>query len=90
MAKNDPIAEIKKYLEEKRLVLGQEEVVKALRNKKLAKVYLARNCADLTKRQMERYGQLANVPIETIEKSNEELGILCKKPFFVSVLGVSA
>ena len=90
MAKNDSIAEIKKYLEEKKLVLGQEEVVKALRNKKLAKVYLASNCPDITKKQMERYGQLANVPIEAVEKSNEELGILCKKPFFVSVLGVSA
>lgn len=90
MAKNDPIAEIKKYSEEKKLVLGQEEVVKALRNKKLVKVYLASNCPDLTKKQMERYGQLANVPIEAVEKSNEELGILCKKPFFVSVLGVSA
>ncbi len=90
MAKNDSIAEIKKYSEEKKLVLGQKEVVKALRNKKLAKVYLASNCPDLAKKQIERYGQLANVPVEAVEKSNEELGILCKKPFFVSVLGVSA
>ena len=69
-------------------VIGKESVLKQLKNKKLTKVYLASNCPGQLKSDLEHYAKLAGTKLIALNQDNEELGILCKKNFFVSVLGI--
>ena len=69
-------------------VIGKEAVLKSLKNKKLSKVYLASNCPDELKKDIEYYSKLTGTKVIVLDKDNEELGILCKKNFFVSILGI--
>ena len=73
---------------EKKAVIGTERVLKELRTRKLQKVFLASNCPDKIKKDVQYYAQLAEVPVMELKMDNEELGVFCKKNFFVSVIGI--
>jgi len=81
------ITEIKKLLGTKKLIIGSERTLKLLKTGKLAKVVIAKNTNKKMKDDIEYYG--SEVEIIQTEKTNEELGVLCKKPFPISVLGVA-
>jgi large subunit ribosomal protein L30e len=83
------IDDIKKLLKSKNLILGTERTLKNLRIGKLSKVYCSSNCPGQLKADLKYYGELSNTPIIELEQTNEEIGILCKKPFFISVLSVA-
>ncbi len=84
------VDEIKKLLDAGKLVLGADETLKMLRQGKLVKVFMSANCAPETKADVEQYCKIAKVEIVELQQSNEELGTLCRKPYFVSVLGVQS
>ena len=81
---------IKSKLLENKIVIGKDATVKKLKTDKLEKVYLASNCPDRNRQDVEQYAQLANVTVLTLELDNEELGVFCKKNYFISVLGITA
>ncbi|MEM2916602.1 MAG: ribosomal L7Ae/L30e/S12e/Gadd45 family protein [Candidatus Woesearchaeota archaeon] len=85
---NDVASEIKKLLADKRLVTGTEQAMKRLRQGKLAKVYLSANCPAMTKEDFLRHCTLAGIECQELPVSNEELGVWCKKPFAICVIGV--
>ncbi len=85
---NDAAGEIKRLLADKRIVAGTKRTVKLLRQGKLAKVYLSANCMPTVKDDFVRHCALAGVECQELQASNEELGVWCKKPFAVSVVGV--
>lgn len=89
MAKEDITNEIKKNLEGKKLVIGTETTIKSMRRGKLSKVYLTSNAPDSVKEDINRYAKLAGVMVVDLDLSNEELGVVCKKPFAISVIGLS-
>jgi len=76
-----------KVLNKDDAVLGTERVMKLLKAKKINKIFLASNCPDSVKEDVHYYAKLAEVPVLELEMNNEELGIFCKKNFFVSVIG---
>ncbi len=80
--------DIKKLLKSKNLVVGTGKTVKYLKVGKLSKVYVSSNCPADIKEDLKYYGELAQTPIIELEQTNEEIGTLCKKPFFISVLSV--
>ncbi|RJQ17039.1 hypothetical protein C4573_03190 [Candidatus Woesearchaeota archaeon] len=80
--------ELKKLLTAKKLIIGTNTVMRALRAKHLKKIYLANNCAPDTKKDFEKYAKMLQVELLVLDMPNEDLGTLCKKPFFVSVVGV--
>ncbi len=84
----DTAAEIKKLMADKKLVLGTEQVQKLVREGKLAKVYLSANCPPRLKEDLARYCGLSGIECQELAVSNEELGVWCKRPFAISVLGV--
>ncbi|MBI2103101.1 ribosomal L7Ae/L30e/S12e/Gadd45 family protein [Candidatus Woesearchaeota archaeon] len=69
------------------IVVGGEVVLKLLKEKGLQKVFLAKNCPQKLRSDVMHYARLAQVPLVELTLTNEELGIFCKKNFFVSVLG---
>lgn len=93
MAKKKEIKEEVKDLKSKVLagngIFGVENVLKALKNKKLSKIFLADNCPQKISEDVAHYAGLSGVPIVLLDLDNEELGIMCKKNFFVSVVGIT-
>lgn len=84
---NDTNEEIKKLVATPKALIGTETTLKALKAGKLAKIYLAKNVNELTRQDIETYAKIANVEIKTLEVRNDELGVICRKPFSISVLG---
>jgi large subunit ribosomal protein L30e len=80
--------ELKTHLQSGKVVIGADRVLKMLKQKKLVKVYLASNCPDQLKEDLQYYAQLAKVPCLNLDYNNEELGVFCKKNYFVATLGV--
>lgn len=81
------IADLKKALKEKKVIFGTNEIIKQLKIGKLAKVFIAGNCPEKIKNDVLYYGKLSKVEIEQLEEANDEIAIICKKPFSITVLG---
>lgn len=79
--------DIKKALKSKKIVIGTKEVLKNLKLGKLAKVYLTANAPESVKESVNRYAGLGKVEIVQLKYANDELGVLCKKPYGISILG---
>ncbi len=80
--------EIKKILQEKKVVLGREQCFKLLKRGKLESVLVTSNCSDQTKTLLHRYAGLQKIETFPVSLTNQELGTLCRKPFPVSLLGI--
>jgi ribosomal protein L30E len=80
--------EIKKMLKSENLVMGSDEVLKLLRANQLESAYLARNAPKAVTEDVKRYAELNNASFEVLDVPNDELGILCKKPFNVAAIGI--
>jgi large subunit ribosomal protein L30e len=74
--------------ENKGLVLGTERTLKKLKMKSLKKVYVSSNVPEEVLEDVEHYTKLYKIPLVKLKESNEELGVICKKPFSVSILGL--
>lgn len=86
--KTDLISELRKKLTEKKVVIGRNETKRKLMKKELSFIILAKNISDEIKEEFEKICKLTDTQLEITIHTNEELGILCKKQFPVSVLGV--
>ncbi len=82
------VAEIRKLLKSKSFIIGSERTLKNLKLGKVSKVYVSSNCSEKTKDAIEHYSKLSKVKVVKLKYPNDELGILCKKPFSISVLSV--
>ena len=70
----------------KKLVFGSERNLKLLKNDRLKRVYMASNCKDDVKKNIRHYGN--DVEIVELNTANIEVGVVCKKPFSISVIGL--
>ena len=84
------VAEIKKLIESDKAVLGADESLKLLRQGKLKKLYISSNCSEQVHEDAQRYCDLSGTECVPIAQTNEEIGVLCRKPFSISVVGVKA
>ena len=80
--------ELREKLLENKVIIGTERVLKKLKNGKIASILIANNCSESTKNDLQQYTKLNNTPLIELDINNEELGVFCKKNFFVSVLGI--
>lgn len=83
------IEEIKQALKDKKAVVGTERVLKELKKAKLSKIYAASNCREETLNSTMHDAKLQNVEVLMLKQPNDELGVLCKKPFLISIIGIS-
>ena len=83
------IDKLKKDLLEnsEKLVFGTERSLDLLKNDRLKAIYLASNCMDAVKSGVKQYSK--DVEIIDLEATNSEVGVVCKKPFSVSVIGLT-
>ncbi len=80
--------EIKKNLKTDKLVIGTDKTVKLLKLNKLAKIFIARNTAELIEADLNYYSKINDIEVLKLNIDNDELGVLCKKPFSISVIGL--
>ncbi|MBN2459061.1 ribosomal L7Ae/L30e/S12e/Gadd45 family protein [Candidatus Woesearchaeota archaeon] len=82
------VDEIKKMLKSGSLVIGAESTVKALRKNELVKVFLASNAPEGLVNDIGHYAAIAKVEVERLEIPNDDLGVVCKKPFLIACIGL--
>ena len=88
MAKKIDSAEIKKMVKSGSLIMGTEKSVKSLRLGKVEKVLLSSNCPASVEKDLSYYAQMNGTEVHKLDYPNDELGVICKKPFSISVLAV--
>ncbi|MAF51359.1 MAG: hypothetical protein CMH64_04690 [Nanoarchaeota archaeon] len=71
---------------EKKIIFGTDRTMKLLKNKKLSKVFIASNCKD--KEDFEHYCKINETELIELDMKNKEVGVFCKKLFFISAVGL--
>ena len=85
--KTDPqVVEIQKNIDN--MIIGTKRSIEELKKGKVARVYLSSNCPDEVSEDIKRYAEMADIPITELNYSNEQIGLLCRKPYMISVLSL--
>jgi large subunit ribosomal protein L30e len=86
--KSKNIKEIKTALKTKNAFIGTENTLRQLKLGFVSKIFISLNAPDNIKKDIEYYSNLMNVKVFMLDVPNEELGIICQKPFSISVIGI--
>lgn len=81
--------ELKLGVKEGNLIIGTKRTLKAIRSGEVSKVFVASNCPAVLVEDVEHYCTMTEIPVEKLTVDCAELGNVCKKPFFVSVVGIA-
>jgi large subunit ribosomal protein L30e len=84
------ILEIKELVSNGKTVIGNNKVISALKEGKIKRILLAKNAPAELKEDAKYYANLNNIEFVELEQDNEELGVICKKNFFIAIIGVLA
>ena len=85
MVERDELNELKKLLKENKIIIGTRITMKKLKSNKLEKIWLSANVPPELKEDIQTYSKINAVKVVTLGVPNDELGVLCKKQFSVSV-----
>jgi large subunit ribosomal protein L30e len=80
--------EIQQALKANKVVLGYKESIKILKKRETKKIILAKNTPENLRKLFEHNAKIFNIPVEIFDGSSKDLGVLCGKPFPVSVLAL--
>ena len=86
--KSFSLAEFKKLLKSKPIVIGTERTVKNLKKGRIEKIFLSSNCPANVEKDLSYYAPLGKADVVKLQYPNDELGVICKKPFSISVLSI--
>jgi large subunit ribosomal protein L30e len=78
----------KKIVDEKKIIIGYNRALKMIKRGEIEKIFLAKNVPENIKKDIEYYQKLGNFEVEVLNYSNEEVGLLLKKPFKISVISI--
>jgi len=78
--------ELKDSLGDSNLTIGAESTLKKLRKGSLKTIFLAKNCPREIKSEIKHCAKIGKVNVFDLDINNEDLGVICKKPFSISVL----
>ncbi|MBW3019839.1 ribosomal L7Ae/L30e/S12e/Gadd45 family protein [Candidatus Woesearchaeota archaeon] len=85
---SEDVLNIKKSMENDTLLIGFKEVKKGLVSNGLKQVYVASNTPESMLEDLDKLASISSVEVKTLKQANDELGIICKKPYFISVIGI--
>ncbi|MEK6827998.1 MAG: ribosomal L7Ae/L30e/S12e/Gadd45 family protein [Nanoarchaeota archaeon] len=88
MPKKIDAAEIKKMLKAGNIVIGTERAMKNLKLGKVQKVLMSSNCPARVESNINYYAGLSGAELYKLDYPNDELSVICKKPFSISVLAL--
>ena len=80
--------EIKDIIKKENAVIGTKAVIKGLKLGNISKVFVTINCPKEVKESIKHYAGISGAEVVQIKQPNDELGVLCKKSYSISVLGL--
>ena len=86
MTKKFTSTEIKKMIKVGNVIIGTEKSVKSLKLGNVQKILLSSNCPSSVENDINHYSGLNGAEVHKLDFPNDELGVICKKPFSISVL----
>ncbi len=85
---SDKLAEeIKKIAKQENVIIGKDRVIKALKKGAIKHIFLSSNCSESLNSEIEYYAKLSNIEVVKTPYSNEDIGVMFKKQFSISVFG---
>ena len=88
MTKKINATEIKKMIKSGSLIIGTERSLKSLKLGKVEKVLMSSNCPSGVEKSINYYAGLSGAEVQKLEYPNDELSVICRKPFSISVLAL--
>ncbi len=79
---------IKEKIKQKKIIIGYKTVIKSLKNTHPELVIFAANIPSDKKKMIELNAKISKVQVKEYPKDSIGLGLLCGKPFSVSVLAI--
>ena len=86
---SEELKSLKDNLQQGKIIIGTERVMKGVKNGSIKEVFLAKNCPQDVKEDFQHYAKLSGFSVIELGMDNEELGVFCKKNFFIAVLGTT-
>jgi large subunit ribosomal protein L30e len=80
--------ELKKVLKGENVIIGTERTMKELKRGNVERVFVSSNCPALVEGDIDYYTRLGSVEKVKLPIPNEELGVICKKPFSISIISL--
>ena len=84
---DEVVSEVRVGLKSNKAILGSDVVLKSLKQGKVSKVLVSINCKEDLKKDLDYYKSINDFEIVNVKYDSEELGVICKKPFTVSIIG---
>jgi large subunit ribosomal protein L30e len=81
--------ELRMALNTGRVYLGTKVAMRELRRGRAKIAILSSNCPEDAKNEIEIHGRLSEIPVLEHQKDSVDLGMLCGKPFPVSVIVIN-
>jgi large subunit ribosomal protein L30e len=81
-------SDIKKMIKEKKFLIGKDRTLKSLKLGKVDNVIISSNCAKDALESINYYSSLEGIEPVQVKYQNDELGVICKKPFSISVISI--
>jgi len=79
---------IKEKIKQDKVIIGYKTVIKSLKNSKPELVVIANNIPNDKKKMIELNAKISKVQVKEHPKDSVDLGLLCGKPFLISVLAI--
>ena len=79
---------IKKAMKEKKIIIGQRETLRNVKQGKVSTVIFANNAPKLITQEMENLAGIGKINVLTIKKDNLGLGATCRKQFAIMVVSI--
>jgi len=80
------LVSLKKALKEQKLTYGANVTIKNIKRGVVKEVFLASNTPKKIKDDLKYYSKIADITVSELKQNGEELAIICKKNFLVSVV----
>jgi len=79
---------LRNAVDEKKIIIGSKRAIKNLKLKNVKQVFMASNCPDNIKKDIEYYSKLTGIKVENFDGTAKQLGVFCGKPFSIAVLAI--
>jgi len=79
---------IKEKIKQNKVIIGYKTVIKSLKSDRPELIVLAANTPEDKKKMIELNAKISKVQVKEYPKDGVDLGLLCGKPFSISVLAI--
>lgn len=82
------LKEIKSLVKSEKFIMGTERAMKELKAGNLSKIFVSSNAPENVVSDLDHYTGMSEVEVVKLTIPNDELGVVCQKPFSVSIVAL--